>query len=852
MAEIVALDSPRSDYYVPLGRDMAANPGLTLHELERILSDMREEPAWRRESDRCVDYYDNKQLTLQQKAEIEARGMAPIITNLIKPVVDVVLGMEAKTRTDWRVVADDDEHTDIAEAESALLHEAEREARADRACSDAYAGQIKAGLGWVEVSRNSDPFKYPHRVANVHRRELWWDWRDQSPGLETARYMVRRRWFDWDQAAAYFPQHKDLLWASITHWADWTPHLLEGSPMAANWEEERTTTIEEYEWRDSIRKRVTIFEVWYRVVMQGLCIKLPNGMAVEYNPKNAVHALAVARGITTPFQAIFSRVRGSFWIGPHRVADWDTGADEFPYVPFWGHREDLTGVPYGVIRAMIDPQDEVNARRSKMLWLLSAKRVQVDSDALDTKYTKLRQLADEIGRPDAVVVLNPDRKNKGDGFKVDDQLDLSAQQFNVMLESKRAIQETGGVFQQMLGDAKGGADSGIAINSLVEQGMTTLAEINDNYRFARRLVGEKLHKQIRADMVGKEVKVAVARLGQKKTIVLNKPVPDKTTGYVVLENNTARARVRVALEDVPQTPGYRAQMLQMLTETTKALPPELQAILAPHLIEASDLKDRHQIADQMRKALNMVDPERMTPEEKKAAADAAAFQKRAANLELAEREAKVAASNAAAAKTRMETMGGADGAMKAEFEAKMQKVMQGAQQKIDALTDKLRAVQADREVERQKIANEAHQAEVDSGREIALKERLAQVEKDKAIEIAKINAEAKKVVDSAVAKIQAEASKTAEKLDKPGKGKDKQDDGKQVAEAVKSMAAETAKAIRDAGEAQAKAIEKLAEAKPQKSDKSPEPVSVVKQGDGYVVKRGDKTVVVKLDKEKSE
>jgi hypothetical protein len=55
------------------------------------------------------------------------------------------------------------------------------------------------GLGWVEVARESDPFKFPYRCTAVHRNEIFWDMLDREPGLPKARYLVRRRWTDADQ-----------------------------------------------------------------------------------------------------------------------------------------------------------------------------------------------------------------------------------------------------------------------------------------------------------------------------------------------------------------------------------------------------------------------------------------------------------------------------------------------------------------------------------------------------------------------------------------------------------------------------------------------------------------------------
>lgn len=186
-------------------------PGLPWPTMEKWLGDLRNQPAWRSLADKCADYYDGNQLTADQLAAMEASGMAPIIANIVRPTVDVVLGMEAKTRQDWRVVADAAEFQDVAEAESAKLAEAERESKADRACSDAYAGQIKAGLHWVEVNRSMDPFNYPYRCQAIHRREIWWDWRAKQPDLSDARFLLRRRWVDLDELLAIFPQHSDVL-----------------------------------------------------------------------------------------------------------------------------------------------------------------------------------------------------------------------------------------------------------------------------------------------------------------------------------------------------------------------------------------------------------------------------------------------------------------------------------------------------------------------------------------------------------------------------------------------------------------------------------------------------------------
>lgn len=581
------------------------SPGqMTVDQLEKFLWEIRHQNEWRRASDLCCDAYDGNQLDSETLEDMHRLGMAPLIRNLIQPTVNVALGMEAKTRSDWRVQADAEQYQDVAEAISVKLKESERESRADRACSDAYAMQLKAGIGWVEVSRELDPFRYPYRVAQVDRREVFWDWRAKDPGLSDARYLVRRRWFDTDIIELMFPGKKELIASVGWTKANWDTALTDfSSMMDRSWITNRDISIPESDWRDTTRKRLCLYEVWYRVWQRGFVIRTPQVRTVEVDLKNPRHAQAIAAGMVEPIPAIYPKMRLSWWIGPHRIADMPTPYphNNFPYIPFWGYREDLTGVPYGLVRSMMSPQDEVNARLSKMMWLLSAKRVIADADQFDD----IDEVRREVARPDAFIILAKNRRRDGK-FEVESDFELSRQQFDVLKDATEALQKTAGVYSAMLGDKQpGGANSGIAINSLVEQGTTTLAEINDNFRFGRQLVGEMLVSLLREDLGHEPAVVSVEeRFGKPaRKIQLNEP--KLVQGVQMLDNDVQRSLIKVALEDVPSTPSYRAQQMWYLTEMAKSLPKEISAFVFPFILEASEMPHRREIANQVRAALGI-------------------------------------------------------------------------------------------------------------------------------------------------------------------------------------------------------------------------------------------------------
>lgn len=586
----------------PSGHDLAIGgdpEALTMRELSTFLDEIRLQPNWRRTADVEADYYDGNQLDAETLQAMEDLGMAPIIENLIGPTIDAVLGLEAKTRLDFRITpANDAANKDMAEALNVKLNETERESRADRACSDAYASQIKVGLGWVEVAREHDPFRYPIKARNVHRNEMFWDWRSKEPDLSDARFLIRKRWHDADVLALVFPQHKELINGACGAWADFGAMYLESGETGLNsaLTRERGWAYNDMEWRDATRKRACLYEVWYRRWVRGHVMRLPDGRVLELDKTNPDHVRAVALGLVETRPAVFAKMRMAWYLGPHSLADMPSPYkhNDFPYVPFWGKREDLTGVPYGLVRPMVPMQDEVNARNSKMVWLLAAKRVTATKGMVKDKETARR----EVARPDAWIDLEQNQPANA-VFKVESDFQLNSQQYQSLVDKREAIKNVGGVYNAMLGK-DGQANSGIAIQSLVEQGTTTLAEINDNYRFARAKVGELLLSLVIEDMGRQPQEIKVDNVGKNKVVAINKPREDG-----MLDNDIQRARLKVALSDVPSTPSYRMQRLSMLTEITKSLPPNLQALVIDFVMASTDLPERDQIVERLRRALNL-------------------------------------------------------------------------------------------------------------------------------------------------------------------------------------------------------------------------------------------------------
>ena len=60
--------------------------GMTLHQLENILSDIRFQPKWRDEANKAVDYFDGNQLDQERLARMDRLGIPPLVTNLSESI----------------------------------------------------------------------------------------------------------------------------------------------------------------------------------------------------------------------------------------------------------------------------------------------------------------------------------------------------------------------------------------------------------------------------------------------------------------------------------------------------------------------------------------------------------------------------------------------------------------------------------------------------------------------------------------------------------------------------------------------------------------------------------------------
>ena len=139
-------------------------------------------------------------------------------------------------------------------------------------------------------------------------------------------------------------------------------------------------------------------------------------------------------------------------------------------------------MPYGAIRGLRGPQQDLNKRASKALHHLSTSRLFVmEGSVKDPEVTR-----DEANRPDAMILY----KQGYDRPQIEVTTDVAAAHIQLMEKDAQMIQSVGGVTDENLG-RRSNATSGKAIMARQDQGSLATSVFFDNLRRSSILHGVK-------------------------------------------------------------------------------------------------------------------------------------------------------------------------------------------------------------------------------------------------------------------------------------------------------------------------------------------------------------------------
>lgn len=581
-----------------------------------------------------ADFYDGLQWDDRDIEILRERGQAPLVFNKIAQHINWILGTERRTRVDFKVQPRKDNQEPEARAKTELLKFVSDVNKAQFKRSRAFSDTMKVGIGWLEDGIRSDPRDEPLFSRTESWRNMWWDALAQESDLSDARYIFRVKWVDTDITEAMFPDRKaqvkqsarqdDLLFHEEDDEFNFTslyPDHQGGHPIF-----NRGRSFLDASFNiGNRRSRNKLVECWYRQPTPGTFLRtrphalmvpeLLNGLqginGMQFDENSPEQNRLIENGMASTYDAVKMMVWVAIWSGESLLQDVQSPYehDRFPFTPIWAYRRNRDNMPYGPIRNMRDPQEDLNKRQSKALFILSTNQLIGDEDAFED----WDEAAEEAARPDGVL-----KHKRGATFEINRNIDLAVEHVTLMQQDMQFLESASGVTEENLGEVTN-TNSGTAINLRQTQGSVVTATLFDNLREAIQHQGEtqlslieQFYNEPKIIRITNDVKrtefVGVNQLGQSDDgeLFVDNPITESQADFIV-DTQDFRESIRLAMFD-------------QLMEMTTRLDPQVTMQILDLIIDLSDLPGKDELVRRIRRINGQTDPD--DPERDKIEAEA--------------------------------------------------------------------------------------------------------------------------------------------------------------------------------------------------------------------------------------
>ena len=591
------------------------------------------------------DFKDHIQWDEEDKAEMEELGQAALTFNEIHPAIEWICGTERRTRVDWRVLPRKKEHGEEAKIKTGVLKYVSDVNKLVWHRSRAFKQAVTAGLSWLEFGYDGDKGDFPlfadwESWRNVWHDSLAHDWIT----MRDHRYLHRMRILDLDIAQAMFPKHRGALKSAAesqghgSYYNDaynetqlfYTAHGM-GSAFGARANSAQGDS-------HGRRSRVRLVETWYR---EPIDIKRVRGEGDLngriYDPEDEALAAMNEAGSLTLFDDVYMQMRVMIHIDEGKcLVDEASPYDHnrFPFVPLYAYIRNRDNAPYGVVRIQRDPQMDLNKRRSKILYLLSVKRVIMDEGAV----RDMDKFEEEIARPDSII-----EKRKKHDLEIIENNGVAKEHIDLTREDGAYIRQVSGVTGENLGLSTN-ATSGVAISRRQDQGTTVTAPLFDNLRLSVQLGGEIMLSLAEQFLTDEDEFRITGDQNSFDFININKQQEDGN-----YENDITANSADFIVDESDYRESQRIAMFEQVGEMLSQMDSQIAMQLLDLWVDMSDMPQRAEFVARIRKINGQVDPESETDEEREAREEAEALakqeeqdlQKQAIMLDFEEKAAKI-------------------------------------------------------------------------------------------------------------------------------------------------------------------------------------------------------------------
>jgi len=379
-------------------------------------------------------YYHAAQWTPEDLKILRSRRQPVITFNQTARKIDSIVGMVQRLRQDPKAFPRNPQNAAGAEIATDVVRAVCDSNRWD--FLDNYCARQAAieGIAGIELKLIEGDHADPDVGMDfIFGDDFFYDPRSYKPDFSDARYMGISKWLDLEEAIELFPdKEEELRTLMVETGFDLTTHA-----------------DREYKWIYVNEKRLRLVEHWYR-------------HDNKWYWAFYCSMILLAQGVS-PFLDERRRPMNRFIM--------------------WSANVDHDGDRYGFVRNFKGPQDEINQRRSKALFISNSRRLIADKGAVDNVETARR----EWSRPDGYVEKNPGRN-----IVPEDRSEDLAPHLQLMQDARQEIQSFANIGAGQLMTDMPRDFSGVAVNYIQRAGVAELGSFFLNYKDWK----ERLYKAI--------------------------------------------------------------------------------------------------------------------------------------------------------------------------------------------------------------------------------------------------------------------------------------------------------------------------------------------------------------------
>ncbi len=518
------------------------------------------EKEWRYNARMWFDYFHGDQLTKDVIAAMRARSQPPIKYNLIKSIVNLLTGQEIQGRTDIQFLGYENGDDVTAKTLTEIYRQQGNSDNFAYEVTASFQDGVIGGRGCLFEDWCDDEEDIVREY--VDWKEVYVDPASKRPDFSDARHIFRVKWVDEDVARDLYPDAKDLFdsckFSGESERLDGKPHVQKDDYFDEF--EDNAVSVRFY---DSDRSRVKIIECWWKEG-SGKKLKVMNGIFCEKG-----------------------------WLKDPE--DFGRKHKEFPIL-FTYYDRDSYGVPYGLVKDLVDPQDVINRMISKSMHILGTKQILAEKGALKNTI----RIQDEIAKPDAVINDFEDGSLSGGRVIINDNRTDAGLAFNHFEQATSMMHRISGVNPELQG-LHTNARSGTAISMRLRQGNTVLTKLYDclekTKKGAAKLYVYLMSQYIKDERIARYKK----QNGELEEVKLNSSEmvypEDGGEPFKMKVNNLEEIfKYDIAITDAIASGNQDQADFVALTELFKVVPQAITPMALGELIKSTNLPNKEALA----------------------------------------------------------------------------------------------------------------------------------------------------------------------------------------------------------------------------------------------------------------